>query len=304
MPSLAVAPHAPLPEAGPRSPAEALKAILSRPDDQLDFARAKVTIDRLVDPGLDMRGVLAGIDRLTAAAWRLAGPAAGANARLAALRRVIYEAGPWNHQRPFAYDHSNRNRDDVRIKLLAYYLGTRLGDCVSMPVLFLILADKLGLRMTLAAAPNHLFLRWQRPDGEIVNLEATSGALPARDEWIRLSRPMSDRAVASGMYLRSLTRHEAVAAMATTLLQHLMDSRRFEEAVAVSEIILRHNPRDGLTLANQGNAFCGILQAEFLDKYQSAFLIPLALRPRYLRLLQRNHAAFAAARALGWEHNG
>jgi hypothetical protein len=83
-----------------------------------------------------------------------------------------------------------------------------------------------------------------------------------------------------------------------------MNSRRFEEAVAVSEIILRHNPRDGLTLANQGNAFCRMIEAEFLDKYRTAFLIPMALRPRYLRLLQRNHAAFAAARKLGWEHAG
>ena len=89
--------------------------------------------------------------------------------------------------------------------------------------------------------------------------------------------------------------------MATTVLQHLIDGRRFDEAIAVSEIILRHNPRDGLTLANQGNACRRIIEAEFLDKYGSAFLIPIALRPRYLRLLARNHAAFAAAEALGWE---
>jgi hypothetical protein len=92
--------------------------------------------------------------------------------------------------------------------------------------------------------------------------------------------------------------------MATTLLQHLIDERRYQEAVEVSQVILRHNPRDGLTLANQGNTYCRMIEAEFVDKYRSVFLIPPASRHRYLRLLHRNHAAFAAAAELGWEHCG
>lgn len=278
--------------------------MLARPEDQLDFAWAKLVVDRLIDPAIDEHQTAVELDRLAGQALQLTAPADEPADRLAALRRLIYEPGSWNDRRPFAYDHSNLEGRNGRLKLLSHYLSSRRGDCVSMPLLFLILAEKIGLRMAIAAAPNHLFLRWHRPDGVVVNLEATSGAEPARDEWIRLNRPMSDRAIASGMYMRSLTRRETVATMATTLLQHLMDSRRFEEAIALSEIILRHNPRDGLTLANQGNAFCTLLKTEFLDKYRSAFLIPMALRPRYLRLLQRNHAAFAAARELGWEHGG
>jgi regulator of sirC expression with transglutaminase-like and TPR domain len=250
---------------------------------------------------LDIPARAAQVDQLADAARRLAGPSPQPLAQLRALRRLIYETGPWNDGRPFEYDHSNVRGRDVRVKLLGHYLDTRRGDCVSMPLLFLILADRLGLCMTLVAAPNHLFLRWRNGEGDAVNLETTSGALPARDRWIRLNRPMSDRAVASGMYLRSMSRREVVATMATTLLQHLMDLSRFEEAVKVSEVILCHNPRDGLTLANQGNAYRGMLETEFLARYHSPFLIPLPSRPRYLTLLKHNHAAFAAARALGWE---
>lgn len=286
------------------SPAVLLEGLLALREDQLDHGRTKLAIDRLIDPALATHDTAGQLDRLADQALQLAGPGCDPPARLAALRRLIHEPGPWNAWQPFAYDHSNREGRNVRLKLLSHYLSTRRGDCVSMPLLFLILAEKLDLRMALAAAPNHLFLRWHRPDGVVVNLEATSGAQPARDEWIRLNRPMSDRAIASGLYMRSLTRRETAATMATTLLQHLMDSRRFEEAIAVSEIILRHNPSDGLTLANQGNAFGGLVKTEFLDKYRSEFLIPLGLRPRYLRLVQRNHAAFAAARELGWEHGG
>src|SRR4051812_24225123 len=90
-----------------RSPAQALQAILARPGATHDHARAKLAIDRLVDPALDTKGTAAALECLASEATRLAAPMAGPDVRLAALRRLIYEPGPWNEWRPFAYDHSN-----------------------------------------------------------------------------------------------------------------------------------------------------------------------------------------------------
>ena len=100
---------------------------------------------------------------------------------------------------------------------------------------------------------------------------------------------------AGGGRIGGLVEHDAVA------FEHLIGTARYAEAVAVTRTILRHNPCDGTAWANQGNAFFKMCRAEFLDRYGSQFLIPLPLRARYLTLLSRNHAAFAAARALGWE---
>jgi len=101
--------------------------------------------------------------------------------------------------------------------------------------------------------------------------------------------------------MRSLSPREGVAAMASTIVEHLNSHRRYEEAIKVLEIVLRHGPRDGMAWANLGNAYCKIVKAEFLDRYSSQFLIPLPLRPRYQFLLQRNLAAFATAKSLCWE---
>lgn len=105
----------------------------------------------------------------------------------------------------------------------------------------------------------------------------------------------------SGFYMRSLSRREALAAMALMVVEYLMAQERCREAITVTEIILRHNPRDGMAWANQGNAYKKLLRAELLDTYETALLIPRPSRARYLSLLQRNHAAFGAAAALGWE---
>jgi len=220
---------------------ETVRAVLALPDEALDYARAKLSFDRLIDPGIDEDAVLAELDSMTAQARALAGPSPDDSAKLNALRKLLYEAGPWNGHRPFAYDHAGFK--SLRCKLLSNYLETWLGNCVSMPVLFLILADRLGLDVALSMAPRHLFVRYREGSGPYVNLEATGTALPARDEWYRQTLPMSDRAVASGFYLRTLSKRENVAAMATSVLEHLSAERRFDELLEACGAVLRQNPK-------------------------------------------------------------
>lgn len=287
----------------PDDPVAAVRAVLDRPDAELDYARAKIAFDRIIDPSVDAEAVLVELDRLTRAARELAGPAASEADKLCALRKLIYEGGPWNGWRSFKYDHSNIRGQNVRLKLLSNYLAKRRGDCVSMPVLYLILAEKMGFDMALTLAPNHLLLNLRIADGRNVNLEATSGALPIRDEWLRSIRPMSDRSIESGMYLRRLSRREGVAAMAVSVVQYLREAGRFEEAAAVCDLILANNPRDGLILVNLAVVYRR-LGVQLLERYPSEPLIPLNTRLRYWVLATRHHAAYAAARALGWEDVG
>lgn len=282
------------------SPAAALEAILARPDGELDYKRAKLEIDRIVDPSLDSAGAAAEIAGLAAAATGLVDPAGGANARLAAVRRVIHEAGPWNYGRPFAYDHGDPLGQSPRSRLLPVYLATRLGNCVSMPILFLILAERLDLDVALATAPLHVFVRWRDESGGTLNLETTSGAHPARDSWIRQNFPMTDRALANGLYMRSLGRREGVALMAVTLLEHLLDTGRAADAIEVADLILACSPRDGHVLAKKASA-CALAANRLEEEFGPAFRMPLPPRLRHLELIRRNRALFARAEALGWE---
>jgi regulator of sirC expression with transglutaminase-like and TPR domain len=285
--------------APPGGPAATVAAVLDRPDDELAHLEAKLAFDAIVDPSLDREAARAEVERLAQEARRLAGAGAGSARRLAALRTVVYESGRWNGHRPFAYDYENFK--SIPVKLLANYLTTRRGNCVSMPVLFLILAERLRLDMAFAFAPCHLYVRHRDELGRVTNLEPTSGAEPARDVWIRQNFPITDRAVESGLFMRSLSRREGVAAMAEPVVHHLKEQRRWAEAAAVCEVVLRHSPRDAFALCNLGAACGNVLRREFLDKYRNVFLIPLHLRARYSLLLQKNHAAFARVEALGWE---
>src|SRR3546814_5257033 len=56
---------------------------------------------------------------------------------------------------------------------------------------------------------------------------------------------MSDMAVEQGLYLKTLTKRESIAHMATTVMEYLMVKGRYQEAIAVGYAILDNYPRDG-----------------------------------------------------------
>lgn len=282
-------------------PAAIVRDVLSAADSQLDYGRAKLAFDRIVDPSLDTEAILAGIERLARNAEALAGPGASPAAKLAALRRVIYESGDWNGGRPFAYDQTDPLGRIVSNKLISTYLATRRGNCVSMPILMLLAGERMGLNLALSTAPLHIFLRYTDEGGREINLEATSGGHPARTSWYRQNLPMSDRAIESGLYMRTLTRREAIAHMASTVVDFLMSESRFQEAIEVAEIILQHYPRDGYTLVRLGSAYGELIRVEFLEQFPTPAMLPSGLRQRYAIFAQLNRRAFEAAQALGWE---
>jgi len=282
-------------------PTEGVQAVLAVQNEQFDYGRTKLVLDRIIDLSVDAAAIEGQIQRLVTAARSFAGPKASDGAKIDAVRKVLYEPGPWNENRAFTYDQSDPYGENIRNKLLSVYLKTRLGNCVTMPTLFMIVGRRLGLPLTLSTAPLHVFVRYSRPGmPHPFNIEATNGGNFTRDEWYRQQFPMSDRAIESGLYLRTHTDRETVAVMATTVMDYLISAGRNEEAVAVADAILSANPRDGYVMVKKGTAIGAVMKAEFMDKYPTPNLIPANLRRRYAQLAAANQKAFADAEALGW----
>jgi regulator of sirC expression with transglutaminase-like and TPR domain len=292
---------APTTAQAPSGPAKTVREILSQPEAQLDYLHAATTFDQLIDKSSDIAATKAMVARLVDAARQMAGPNPSDTYKLAAVRKTIYDAGAWNYNRAFSYDLNDPLGTQIRSKMLSSYVRTRKGNCVSMPMLFLIVADRMGLKVHLAAAPLHLFVRYTDQTGGEHNLEATSGGHEARGEWYRQNLPMTDRALESGIYMRTLSRRETVAAMASTVMDFLLAERRYQEASEVADAILAANPRDAYMMAMKGSAIAGLMQVEYYDKYPDPALIPPALRARYAMLAAANSKAFKDAEALDWE---
>lgn len=290
-----------LASAAPRpDPVTVVKSILNAPDSRLDYLEAQIAFDRLFDDAADPVAMRKIVDRLVMAARSLAGERPSDGAKFDAIRRVIYTSGPWNDNRPFAYDMDDPKGQRPGNLRLSNYLRTRRGNCVSMPMLLLIIANKMGMTVSLGTAPLHMFVRYMLPTtGKAYNIEATNGGNPARDIWYRENFPISDRAIESGIYLRSLSKREGIVTMATTVVESLIKQGAFQQAVDVCDIILKINPRETHAMLKRGTAI-GYMIVEFDRAFPDEALIPSPLKPRYQWLLSENAKMFAQAEALGW----
>ena len=170
-----------------------------------------------------------------------------------------------------------------------------------MPILLLIIANKMGMNINLAAAPLHLFIRYTLPTtGQTYNIEATNGGNFTRDIWYRQNFSISDRALESGIYMRALTKRESVATMANKVVETLIDQGAYEKAVELSDAILKINPRESHAMLKRGSAIGHMIWVEFTDRVPHLALIPPVLQPRYKWLISENARMFAQAEALGW----
>ena len=277
-----------------------IRASLATPPDKIDFARAEMTFEKLVDPSIDMDIMLGQIDRMTGAVRIMAGPKASTADKLAALKTYIYQPGPWNDFKPYSYDFTDLYGRDYTHALVSRYLTTRRGNCVSMPFLFVMLGDRLGLKVTAAMATRHIFVKYTDDAGKTVNLETTSGANPARDMWLRQIIPMSDDAVTSGAYMSPLTRKQTLTVMVAIVLESDRAKNRYAETEAVAEVLLQSYPKFIQAMIFRADALERMIDSEFVAKYASPELIPPVLRARYLKLAREDRASLDSAAALGW----
>lgn len=280
-------------------PVAALRGFLAQPDSRIDFAKAKLLFDRFSDPMIDVSTSIKEIDTMADAARRMAGPNAAPLQRLAAVRRIIYVSGDWNGHHHDLSDPLGRRAAN---RLLSTYLKTRRGNCISMPVLFLALGDRLGVHVTLSTAPMHEFVKYvDDVTGKVYNLETTSGGFPARDVWYRQNLPMTDRAIKSGVYLKTLTRKQSVAVMAEPLIEHYIEKRDYRTAIALSDLVLAAYPQFPVALIERGAAYGGLIDLEFRPKYLRPIDIPSRLVPTYLAYVHQAESSFDKLDALGWQ---
>ncbi|KGD96680.1 transglutaminase family protein [Rhizobium sp. YS-1r] len=265
-----------------------------------DLLDVKLAVDAMVDPSMNTVAVKSMIDRMAAEIAAMAGKDGDSTTKLAALKRYLYESGAWNNNKPFQYDLDDPLGMKPANRLLQRYLTIRRGNCITMPILFLALGQRVGLTMTLAEAPLHVFIKYTDDAGKVWNLEPTSGGGAVRDDWYRQKLPMSDQAVANGIYLRALSHQEAVAVIASFLVERDIGKGQFENALAVSDVLLRHYPNFAYGLVKKGSVYSGLLRRELAGKYTRLEDIPPELKVKADQWYGRNMEAFAKAEALGW----
>lgn len=279
-----------------------LRQLLAAVDASTDFARLKAEIDHLIDPSIDVADTVAQVDGLAVAARRWQPARGSVDERAEALRVFLYEPGPWNAGRAFAYDFDDPLGTYIPNKLLGNYLRRRKGNCVSMPCLHVALARRLGLEATLASAPQHMLVKLRDRAGAWHNVEPTSGGHRRADASYRADAPMTDQALANGLYLRALPPREAAVLVADVLMEHFGSATHRQPALllAITGVLLEAAPRHVTGMLHRGRAYLLLSRERFGARHHTPGQLAPAEREVWLRWARGNHEWFERAEALGW----
>lgn len=110
------------------------------------------------------------------------------------------------------YDFSDPTAKKAENNLLSYTLKTMKGSCLTMPLLYLAVAQELGWPIYPVIVQNHMFLRYAVPGGAQLNIEATSGtSMP--DDWYIKRFNVSPSAISNGSYMRTTTYKELLGVL-------------------------------------------------------------------------------------------
>lgn len=274
---------------------------MDAPAAKLDFAEAKLAIDQLIDPNVEALHVRRQLDALTESIRSRFPVGASRRAKLDILLSSLYQPGPWNNFHPFSYDLDDPLGKNLSNKLLSTYLATRKGNCVSMPILVVILGQRLGLPVTLATAPGHVLAKFADDTQQAwLNIEATAGGFKFDSSYER-ELGISETATNNGIYLRPLTPRESVGVMASTLMEHFARQKDGDALLAVAELALEANPMDTVAMVWKANAYYLQLEQRYVQRYPNAADIPAPQQADYKRLSRENLAWYVKAEQLGWK---
>lgn len=112
---------------------------------------------------------------------------------------------------PKTYDFEDFwGRKDYRKMLVSKLINKGSGQCHSLPLLFLLLAEEIGADTHLAFAPNHSFIKFQDKKGRWHNIELTTGVF-ASDHFMIESGYIKAEALQSKIYLEPISKPDVIA---------------------------------------------------------------------------------------------
>jgi Uncharacterized conserved protein len=276
-----------------------LEQLANPADGRVDYAKVQTTIERAVNPTFDAAAFNAELDRWANMVRARVTKGAPPTDVMTVLGQVIYTPGPWNDNHPFSYDLDDPLGAKYQNKLVSTYLRTRKGNCVSMPTLLIILGQKLGLNMTLSQAPQHEFARLQDVNGRWFNIEATSPGSPPDSKYIN-EMHVTPLSIQSGIYLRTTTPHETVAAMLEPLEGIYAHTRPPGYLLGLAKLEERIDPKNAGGYVSEANAYFLTLAHRYLVHHLTPEVLPPAQRADFNALYDANTRIMNQVEAMGW----
>lgn len=264
-------------------------ASLVSDDDSIPLLEAAVTIAQDEYPELDVQQVLGDVDQLMARLRRRTADMTDTLEKLRALNQFFF--------RDLGFGGNVNNYYDPDNSYLNAVLRTRRGIPISLAVLWLELAQGLGLKARGVNFPGHFMVKVNLPNGQVV-IDPFSGQSLSREDLSERLEPykrrnglVDDFDVPVGLYLQPAPAREILARMLRNLKEIHRSQEDWLRLIAVQDRLLILLPdawpeyRDrGLAWAEMGDARLAVQDLETYIEHTEDVLDREAINSRLAEL--------------------
>lgn len=240
---------------------------LVQDDDHFPLLEAAASLAQDEYPDLDVQQVLGDVDQLLARLKRRLPADAPPLQRLRALNQFFF--------RDLSFGGNVNDYCDPDNSYLNVVLRTRRGIQISLAVLWIELAQGLGLHARGVCFPGHFMVKVNLPKGQVV-IDPFTGQSLSREELSERLEPYKRRSglvdefeVPLGLYLQAAPARDIIARMLRNLKEIHRAQEDWQRLIAVQDRLLVLLPdawaeyRDrGLAHAEQGHAALAVLDLE------------------------------------------
>ncbi len=249
-----------------------VKSLAKLSENEIDIGLSALVLAKEVFPAIDIQSYSTKIDTIVSAVREFTRGNTDPDFRVRALNTYLYKVFGMK------YDLNDPHLRNIQNRYLTGILDTRKGSCVSMPLLYASVAQRLGYPVYPVSVPQHIFLRYVDPKLEMQNIEATGGGGYSCDEEYVATLQISFTALLKGTYLKTLSYREYLGLLIEQNGIYWSRHGNNEKAIEYLEIAIELNPRAADSIRSLGIAYQiqsrkthGILSKEYAEKAKNCF---------------------------------
>jgi regulator of sirC expression with transglutaminase-like and TPR domain len=233
-------------------------------DETIDLVRASLVVARTEYPRLDLEAYAA---RVEALAGRVAGLTSDHDPEhaLEALNHVLFDEVNLSGNRDDYYDPRNSFLNDV--------LDRGLGIPITLSIVYMEVARRVGLHLSGIGLPGHFLLKHYAENGKeaLIDCFNRGDILSRQDCQTRLDEIYSGEMKMRPEFLRPITRRQVLTRMLNNLKTVYLSTRNFRKALPIADLILVIYPNSPEDLKQRALLRYSLgmqrLAAEDLDEY-------------------------------------
>lgn len=202
---------------------------------------------------------------------------------------------------PYQYDFEDIwGKKDWTKQFVMKLTSSKKGQCHSMPLYYLILAEELGVEAWLSYSPSHSYIKVTDGKGNLLNYETTNGYYTT-DVWVQSSGYIKAEALRSGIYMDTMSRKEVVASTLADLAKGYAIKYGFDKFVLdCLDKALEHSPNNVHALQLRSD-YQTYLFFYVLDQLGRPPVEQLPNYPRAYGLFKKMHEIYGQVDAIGFE---